>query len=166
MSSIKSRAPQLLPRLFATLILPILVAWPSMAQSSWTAEQQEVIRAIGVLSASTSPTGEGADAYGAMLADDFSRWTIASETTSGKEEWVEGIREWFDDGWSVSDRESQYIQIDVRDAYAFVRRNVKETYLGPDGSTSSSNAALAEVWVRRDTGWKLLQVNVHPIPNE
>ncbi|NIP57094.1 MAG: DUF4440 domain-containing protein, partial [Gemmatimonadetes bacterium] len=105
----------------------------------------------------------GADAYGAVLADDFSRWTIGSDLVNGKEDWVEGVREWFEDGWRVSDRDTRHLEIVVRDDHAFTRRVVEETYLGPEGERSTATAALAEVWVREDGEWRLLRVDVRPV---
>ena len=43
--------------------------------------------------------------------------------------------------------------------FAFTRRIVEETYLGPDGDSTNSRAALAETWIRGDGGWLLLRVN-------
>ncbi len=133
------------------------------AQESWSPAQQEVLAAIERLSASTAPGGAGADAYGAVLADDFSRWTIGSDLVNGKEDWVEGVREWFEDGWRVSDRDTRHLEIVVRDDHAFTRRVVEETYLGPEGERSTATAALAEVWVREDGEWRLLRVDVRPV---
>ncbi|MTI20779.1 nuclear transport factor 2 family protein [Fulvivirga sp. RKSG066] len=138
----------------------------TLAQDDWSAEQQEIIAAIHKLSATTAPDGAGADAYGQYLADDFSRWTVGSEMLNNKTDWVEGIREWFNDGWRVSDRQQQILEIDIVGNMAHLRRIVSETYLGPDGDVSSSKAALAEVWAKRDNQWLLYKVNVHPIPNK
>ena len=118
---------------------------------------------MGRLSAATAPDGAGASEYGAVLAADFTRWTVGSSDISDKTSWVQGIQEWFEDGWRVSDRQTQHVEIVVRDDLAFTRRIVEETYLGPDGERSVSGAALAEVWVRGDHGWLLLRVDVHPL---
>lgn len=154
-----------LPHFSSIFILLLFLAFEASAQESWSLEQEAVLAAMGRLSASTAPNGGGADEYGHVLAEDFSRWTIGSEVTTFKESWLQGIREWFGDGWRVSDRETQHLQIDVRGDFAFTRRIVKETYLGPDGDTPSSRAALAEVWIRSDNGWLLQYVTVHPLPN-
>ena len=81
-----------------------LLLWPcsqASAQDSWTEEQRGVLAAIERLSAATAPGGSGADAYTAVLSDEFSRWTTGSSTVSGKQEWVDGIGEWFEDGFNV-----------------------------------------------------------------
>ena len=149
----------------AVLFCLILLAQPAALSSeeSWTEEQRQVLAAIERLSASTAPGGAGPDAYAAVLADDFSRWTVGSELINGKQTWVEGLREWFDDGWRVSDRKVRNIEIRVEKDLAFVRRIVTETYLGPEQETSVSSAALAEVWVRREKGWLLYRADVHPM---
>lgn len=145
----------------AVCSLTLLWAPPlGWAQESWTPAQQEVLAAIERLSASTAPGGAGADAYGAVLAEDFSRWTLGSEALDDKQSWVEGVRGWFDDGWRVSDRDTRHLEIVVRDPYAFTRRIVEESYLGPEGERSTSTAALAEVWVRESGDWRLLRVDV------
>jgi cyanophycinase len=152
-------------RLFSLAVLLLFVSGspPAPAQESWSADQRQVLDAIAELSAATAPGGGGADAYGVLLADRFSRWTVGSETTSGKLEWVEGIRDWFDGGWRVADRESDTVEIVIRGEYAFTRRIVRETYAGPDGESSSSSAALSEVWIRSGASWRLLRVNVDPM---
>jgi hypothetical protein len=113
-----------------------------------------------LLSAATAPDGAGADDYAAVLSDDFSRWTTGSSVINDKQSWVAGLREWFDDGWRVSDRDQNILEVSVQGEIALTRRIVEETYLGPDGESSVSRAALAEIWVRGDGGWLLFWVNV------
>jgi hypothetical protein len=133
------------------------------ARESLTSDELEVLAAIERLSAATAPGGGGAREYGAVLAEAFSRWTVGSTEIATKEEWVEGIREWFDDGWRVSDRRARRLELRVRGDYAFSRRIVEETYTGPGNERTSSTAALAETWVRGDFGWLLLRVDVRPM---
>lgn len=154
------RQLQLLLAVFLTLSLMTPLAW---AEESWAPEQKQVLEAIERLSATTAPGGGGADAYGAILAEDFSRWTIGSKVINRKAAWVDGLREWLDAGWRVSDRETQTLEIHVSGEIAYARRVVKETYTGPDGNSSVSSAALAEVWVRSKSGWLLTRVDLHPM---
>lgn len=133
------------------------------SQGQWTPPQEEIINVIHKFSESTSENGEGANAYAAFLSEDFSRWTIGSEIINDKAIWVEGIKEWFDEGWRVSDRNQKFIEINIADGLGHVRRIVTETYLGPDGSTSSSKAALVETWKKENEQWLLYRTNVHPI---
>ncbi|MEP2772464.1 MAG: DUF4440 domain-containing protein [Fulvivirga sp.] len=142
----------------------LLTSTLATAQDAWTPKQQQIIKAIAGLSATTTPEGKGADAYGEFLADDFSRWTVGSEVTNTKLDWIEGIREWFTDGWRVADRQQDILEIAIINDLAHVRRNVTETYVGPKGDTSSSKAALAELWMYQNNRWLLYRVNVHPIP--
>jgi ketosteroid isomerase-like protein len=134
------------------------------APGEWSPRQGEILRAIDKLSASTTAGGGGADDYAAMLTDDFTRWTIGSETVEGKEGWVDRVREWFDQGWRVSDRRADVLEISVEGVAAYSRRIVAETYVGPDGeSMPASTAALAEVWRLDGEGWRLQRVTVHPM---
>ena len=131
---------------------------------NWSTEQQEILDAVARLSATTAPGGGGADDYAAMLTEDFSRWTIGTDAFDRKQTWVEGIRGWFDDGWRVSDRQADVLEITVEGSTAFSRRIVSETYVGPDGEISPpARAALAEVWRRDGEGWRLQRVTVYPI---
>ncbi len=135
------------------------------AQDAWTAEQLAVLDAIERLSAATGPGGGGAEAYAETLAEDYSRWTLGSDKQNGKKEWVDGIRGWFDEGWRVTDRRVENLDVTIRGNIAFTRRRVHETYLGPDGSRSSSASAVAEVWIKEavDSTWKLSRVDIHPL---
>ncbi len=135
-------------------------------QDKWTNSQQEVIETMNKLSETTSIEGNGADEYGSYLSDEFSRWTIGSAITNNKTKWVEGVREWFDEGWHVSERTQQILEILIVNDFAHTRRIVTETYLGPKKETSISTAALAELWIKKDNKWLLYRVNVHPIPND
>lgn len=130
------------------------------AEGSWTTDQRQVLASMQRLSAATAPDGTGADAYGAVLVDDFSRWTTGSSVINEKQPWVEGVREWFDEGWRVTDRDQEVLEVSVKGDFASTRRIVEETYLGPNGETSVSKAALAEAWVRVDGVWLLSRVNV------
>jgi ketosteroid isomerase-like protein len=133
-------------------------------KGDWSTQQREILDAIARLSASTAPGGGGPDDYATMLTEDFSRWTIGSDVINGKEDWVDGVRGWFDDGWRVSDRQAEVLEITVEGPAAFSRRIVSETYAAPDGETSPpAKAALAEVWRRDGEGWRLQRVTVHPI---
>ena len=135
------------------------------AQEQWNTEQQKILETIAAFSETTGPDGKGADAYREFLSDDFSRWTIGSSKTNDKQNWVEGVREWFDDGWRVSKREQQLLEILILGDYAHTRRIVTETYSGPEGDTSTSKAALVEIWKKNNEHWLLFRVNVQPIPN-
>ena len=134
------------------------------APGDWSPGQRQILDAIARLSASTAPGGGGADDYATMLTEDFSRWTIGSDALIGKQEWVDGIRGWFDDGWRVSGRQAEVLEMTIEGGTAFSRRIVTETYTGPDGETSPpATAALAEVWRRDGEGWRLQRVTVHSI---
>ena len=135
-------------------------------QSKWNSEQKQVIGTINLLSQTTATDGNGADEYSSYLSDNFSRWTIGSSITNNKKKWVEGVREWFDDGWRVSERKQQILEILIMDDFAHTRRIVTETYLGPKGDTSISKAALAEIWINKNNQWLLYRVNVHPMTND
>ncbi|WP_190809278.1 DUF4440 domain-containing protein [Flagellimonas sp. S3867] len=147
-------------------IMFFLLSIAIYGQEEWTSEQQQILETMQFFSETTAPNGKGADAYGSYLSDDFSRWTIGSSITNNKNKWVEGVREWFDDGWRVSERKQQNLEILIIDSYAHTRRIVTETYLGPKGDTSESKAALAEIWIKKDNKWLLYRVNVHPMPND
>lgn len=154
-------------RLLVMLFLCAYTGWSSSvyAQDSWSDEQRSVMESISEFSDTTAPGGDGADVYGEFLTSDFSRWTIGTTQISTKSAWVEGVRDWFDDGWRVSDRDSEFIEITVDGDQAFVRRLVEETYSGPGDVSSGSKAALDELWVRGQYGWLLRRAAVHPMPS-
>ena len=151
--------------LLAISLLSISYA-EAQSQNSWSPEQSRVLASIHRLSASTAPDGAGADEYGEVLAEDFSRWTTGSEVINHKSEWIEGVRSWFNDGWRVIGRNETILEITIRGGEAFTRRIVEETYLGPDEEQTISKAALAETWVRSESGWLLLRVNADVLDSQ
>ena len=152
--------------LFAYLLLSLWPLADAQSQNSWSPEQSEVLAAMHLLSTSTAPDGDGADKYAAVLAENFSRWTTGSSLINHKKEWVEGVRDWFDDGWRVIDRHQVILEITIRADEAFTRRIVEETYIGPDGEKTISKAGLAETWIRSEGGWLLLRVNVDVLDSQ
>jgi len=152
--------------LFVFTVLLLLPVSPVSAQDSWTAEQQEVLASMELLSAATAPDGAGADDYAAILAEGFSRWTTGRGKIKDKQVWVDGVRGWFEDGWRVVDRNQEVLEVSVSGEYAFSRRIVEETYQGPDGESSVSKAGVAETWVRGAGPWLLLRVNVVVLTGE
>jgi len=130
------------------------------AQDSWTEEQREVLSSIERLSAATAPGGSGADGYAVILAEGYSRWTTGSKHINGKQDWVDDMRAWFDDGWRVTDREQLVLEVSVKGEFAYTRRIVEETYLGPEGESMVSKSALAETWVRGEDIWLLFRLNL------
>ena len=152
--------------LFACLFLPLWLLADSQSQDAWSREQSQVLAAMHLLSATTGPDGDGADAYAEVLAENFNRWTTGSSLINHKKEWVEGVRDWFDDGWRVIDRHQTVLEVTIRADEAFTRRIVEETYVGPDGEKTISKAGLAETWIRSEGSWLLLRANVDVLDSQ
>lgn len=142
------------------LILFGLNQEPLFAQKLWKEDQHEILKVMDKLAATTAPGGYGADEYSSFLSKDFSRWTIGSEQIFTKRSWVEGIREWFDQGWRVVDRKSDIKEIKMDGEYSFSRRIVHEFYKGPNSEKSDSKAALIETWKKENEHWRLFRVEV------
>ena len=152
--------------LFACLLLPFWPLADAQSQNSWSPEQSQVLAAMHRLSATTAPDGNGADEYADVLAENFSRWTTGSSVINYRKEWVEGVRDWFDDGWRVIDRHQTVLEVTIRADEAFTRRIVEETYLGPDREKTASKAGLAETWIRSEGSWLLLRVNADVLDSQ
>lgn len=154
-------------RLSAIVTLYVVTSFAAAnTQESWTPEQRQILNATERLSAATAPGGAGAEAYASVLHEDFSRWALGGAKVHDRQSWVEGVGEWFDDGWRVSDRKVDYLEITIRGHIAFSRRIVTETYQGPNNENNSATAALAEVWIRENDKWYLLRVDAHPMDND
>jgi hypothetical protein len=146
------------PIAFVILLLTVAT---TAAGDEWTAEQREVVAALDRLSASTRPGGDGVDACAEMLAPDYSHWTVGRSAITGRNAWIEAVREWWNDGWRVVDSSADLLEITIRGDFATTRRVVRESYRGPQGEETDSHTALAETWVRHDGEWRLLRVNAH-----
>ncbi|WP_394693600.1 hypothetical protein [Hyphobacterium sp.] len=138
----------------------------AMSPSVQADETAPVLEAIARLSESSETDGGGPDVYAGSLCPGFTRWTPGSDETSDKNSWLDGVRGWWDEGWRVSERETEWIQVTLSGKHAFVRRNVAETYTGPDGEESSSRSALVETWSLQSGGWCLLHANGLALPAE
>ena len=147
-------------------LLPLSPYSRVQSEELWSPEQSEILVLMQQLSATTALNGAGADAYGEVLADGFSRWTTGSTVINHKEEWVEGVRSWFDDGWRVIDRNQTVLEITIKGDNAFTRRIVEETFRGPDDEISISKAGLAETWIRSDSNWLLSRVSVDVLDSQ
>ena len=147
----------------AATILIVLVCATIVAAEEHSAEEQQIIDAIERLSAATAPGGGGPDAYAEVLASDFTRWTMGEGEIQDRDAWVDGMRGWWEDGWRVTARETDYLEIAVLGEFATMRRIVTESYRGPEDEESRSRTALAETWVRRAGEWRLLRVNARPL---
>ena len=123
-------------------------------------EYSEILKRMEELSKSTAPGGGGGEAYGKVLHDDFSRWTMGSKNIVSKSEIIESINGWFKDGWRVTDRNTENWNFTESGNYAFIRRKVTEKYLGPDDETSTSTSGLTEVWIKENNKWFLLRVDL------
>jgi ketosteroid isomerase-like protein len=135
----------------------------SISQGSENQAEMAVMASIAKLSKATSPGGGGADAYADILTEDYSRWTLGSDSSQNKYDWVEGIREWFDDGWRVTDRQTSKFFFSSKGDLAFTRRVVSESYIGPGGEKSSGKAAVSEVWRKEGEVYLLWRVDISPI---
>jgi ketosteroid isomerase-like protein len=135
-----------------------------VAGESENAASQGILDAIAELSEATAPGGGGADAYAALLADDFSRRSLTSEQVQGRQAFIDGIRQWLDEGWRVVSRESQMIDSTVVGDTAYTHRIVTETFTGPNGEQSGpSTFALEETWERIAGRWLLHRATVYPV---
>jgi hypothetical protein len=127
-------------------------------------DKQGILDTIARLSDATVPGGGGVDAYAAVLAEGFSRWTLNGEDLQRREAAIEGIWQWLDEGWRVSHRESHMIDSTVRGDRAYTHRVVTEMYRDSEGEVSGpSTFALEETWRRVEGRWLLNQATVYPI---
>jgi len=140
--------------------LAVAICSTGVRAQDWNVDQLAVIAAIDALSETTSLEGRGGEAYGDLLAEGFTRWTVGEASITGRTALIESIHEWWDDGWRVADRRSRIVELTVFGDMAVTRRLVYERYLGPDGESSESNSAVGEVWVRKEGRWRLFRADV------
>jgi hypothetical protein len=148
-----------------TTLGTLLVAGGALeaASPTWTKSQAEVLAAMDRLSATTAPGGTGADGYARLLAPGYNRWMMGSGGVSDAAAWLPGLREWLEEGWRVTARESEVLEVLLVGDLALTRRVVTETHRSPQGEESLAKAALAEAWVREEGEWRLLRANVLPL---
>lgn len=149
-------------RILLALALVLTIAGDAMAEN-WSAEQQAIIDAIGRLGAATRPDGGGPDAYAAVLAPGYTRWTLGRDSVEDRERFIESMRGWWTEGWRVVSSKADYIEIAIHGDFATVRRIVTESYRGPQGEETASRTALSEVWVRSGDGWLALRVDTRTL---
>ncbi len=106
--------------------------------------------------------GNGGNGYALILAPEYTRWTIESETINDRETWLQGIHDWFDSGWRIADSKNNIVEIAVHGEFAFVRRIATETYAGPNGEDQIFQSGVVEVWTKKNDKWLLLQASISP----
>ncbi len=134
----------------------------TFSQIELSPEEQEVVQKTEELS-ELLKNGDELDRYSEMLDDRYSRWVIGELTVSKKDEWLEQLNEWFNDGWKIASRERQLVEVEIEEQFGYIRRIVEENYIGPDELPSSSISALDEIWTNDEGEWKLYRVTVLPI---
>ncbi len=147
-----------LKHIFLLFIIPL--ATYSWGQEKTAKDYEGVIKAMEGLSAATASKGGGVEAYGAILAEDFTRWTIGEEKLYTKEDWLKGLKSWFDHSMRVVNRKMDYIEMDLQGDFAFTRRIVTEIHADELDKRSTYKSALSEVWVKRKGTWLLLRADV------
>jgi hypothetical protein len=145
-------------------LLTISLVFLSLILFGQKTEDHKSIKAVMKrIAQSTSSDGLGADEYGKYLHAEFTRWSMKDSEEINKTDFIESVREWFDEGWRVPTREAQIVSFKVIGDMAFSRRIVTETYSGPDGESGSSKSALSETWKKENNNWLLFSVEVVPI---
>lgn len=134
----------------------------AFSQIELSPEEQEVVQKTEELS-ELLLDGDELGSYSEMLDERFSRWVIGELTVTKKTEWLEQLTDWFEDGWRVTAREKQLVDVEIDEQFAYIRRRVEEHYMGPDELPSSSLSALDEIWRNDEGEWKLYRVTVLPI---
>ena len=114
------------------------------------------------LSQALDVEGAGGAAYGEVLAEDYTRWTVGKGKINAKTPWVKGIADWFDSGWRVVESTNQILEVTLTKEHAHVRRIVTEAYAGPDGEDESYRTGVVEQWVRKEGQWYLRRASVSP----
>jgi len=137
----------------------------SSAQASnqeFRSEEQAIVSQMTALSASMKKNGSGGNGYALILAPEYARWTIGSETINDRETWLQGIHDWFNGGWRIADSKNNILEITVHGEFAFVRRIATETYAGPNGEDQIFQSGVVEVWTKKNDQWLLLQASISP----
>ncbi len=149
-------------KIFIAFVLSFIVLKGAYAQPDWNTDQLALIDRMKELSASMRVDGGGGEAYGGILADGFTRWTVGSTTINEREGWIDGIAEWFDAGWRVIDGSLEVLEIDIHGNIATTRRVVRESFKSPEGDITTYESGVVEVWEKSKDGgqWLLRRASV------
>ncbi|HNR76165.1 MAG TPA: DUF4440 domain-containing protein [Parvularculaceae bacterium] len=142
-----------------------ILLFAGAADAEWNADEKAVIAQMTALSQSTREGGGGADAYAAMLAPGFTRWTVGGNVINGRDAWIEGVADWLNEGGLVLGGTNDVLEITIEDDFAATRRIVVERMKNPDGSVATYRTGVAEIWRRDENGaWLLWRASVKPEP--
>lgn len=145
---------------FAIMLLTITTAQAN--NQNFDSEQKAIISQMKALSSSMYKGGKGGNAYAAILAPDYTRWTSGSDLINDRANWLKGINDWFDSGWRIADSQNNILEIKIQGNLAFVRRVATETYSGPKGESQVFQSGVVEVWTKKNNTWLLLQASISP----
>ena len=100
--------------------------------------------------------GGGVEAYAGLMSDDYSRWRIGGGLQT-KDELIATIVPWYAQGNRVGESDFQIVSFDMEGDHAFVRENVVQTYVDPDGNVTTFTGHIATVWRATPEGWRLIR---------
>jgi len=116
----------------------------------------DIFSAMEDLTSTLRVDGGGPDAFEAMLSEDFLRLSVMSGELMNREEFMEGIREWWDGGGRISDSQKEVLEVSSHGEFWLTRSRMRENYL-PSGASYS---AVTQLWAKENGRWVVRRTDV------
>lgn len=126
--------------------------------------RSDLTASLDALSETMQVDGAGPDQYESFLHPAFSRWDLGGEVVDRKT-LVASLREWWEEGFRVSDGRSRIVHVAIQDDVAVVRFERFERFVDRDGQeTGTFSGFVTQVWIGDSGGWKLFSIDISPLP--
>lgn len=114
---------------------------------------------VDELASSTLVDGAGWEVYGQILHPDYSRWAMG-QVYERREKFVASLKEWWDYGMRVAEREIDLVGVDIVGDLAIIRFKTTESFVGPEGPAEGFTGFVTNVWVKERGDWMLLSAEI------
>ena len=147
-------------------IVIMLFSFTSLIFAQHNQKKSELEKSIQEFSKSTTVEGGGWEIYASFLQKDFTRWYVGKRVFD-KETLVSSVKDWWEDGTRISKDSSKVIRLDIVGEIGIARIERFENYIDANGAAAGSfHGFVTQLWIYEEDTWRLLSLDISPVPNE
>lgn len=141
-------------KLYKTLLLTLTLLTSSFASASeYSKDELEIIEVNRWVPLALKEAGF--EAYTALFHPEYTNWYMRGEEgiLTTREQFLTGVKGWFEDGYYANFSEVQPISIDIFGDIAYLRHIQEEHFVHPDGTKSMFKGYFAAIMKKHKGKW-------------